>query len=247
MSDTVCQLSKAGMDAFRDYIQASRRGDTVTPPYHLLFQSPYSEPLIQHAEIERNCFYTKYEAVTYLAGVFADLDQREISYNGGLWSWISLYYLEELLETKIQGKTKGINAPDNYILEVEQGDLKWREYSHHLLASPFYLYRCHGDEARMLLAGPIGSRMELTFEIVARLQFARSREFIKLVNRLYSDDHGKMKRGASHKGTSGSIHRLIKIFQQLELTYDIFDMSCEKMIELLPPEFDEWLDSEQEV
>ena len=246
MSDTVRQLTRAGMDAFRDYIQASRRGDAVTPPYHLLDESPYSESLIQRAKIEKNRFYTKYEAATYLAGVFADLDQGEISYNGGLWSWVSLYYLEELLETKVLEKSR-LSVPENYILEVKRGNLNWRKYIYHLLATPFYLYRRHGEEAKMLLAGPIGSRMELTFEIGARPQFARSREFIRLVNRLYSDGCGNMKRGTSSKKRPGSVYRLIKIFQQLELTYDIFDMSCEKMIELLPPEFDEWLDSKQEV
>ena len=247
MPDIVRQLTKAGTDAFRDYIQASRRGEPASPPYHLLYQSPYSESLSRHVEIERNRFYTKYEAATYLAGVFTDLDQSETSYNGGLWSWVSLYYLEELLEAKASGK-KQLNAPDNYVLEVEQGDLKWREYSHHLLATPFYLYKRHGEEARMLLAGPVGSRMELAYEIAARPQFARSREFIRLVNRLYFDGRGNMKRGAaSGEKRSGSLHRLIRIFQQLELTYDVFDMNCEKMIKLLPPEFDEWLNSEQEV
>lgn len=246
MSDAVRQLTKAGMDAFRDYIQARRRGKTDEPPYQLLYQSPYSESLTQSVKIERNRFYTKYEAAVYLAGVFADLDQSETSYNGGLWSWVSLYYLEELLKAKILGKNR-LNAPDNYVLEVEQGDLKWREYSHHLLATPFYLYRRHGDEAGMLLTGPVGSRMELAYEITARPQFARSREFIRLVNRLYSDSRGKMKRGASSEKRSGSVYRLIRVFQQLELTYDIFDMSCEKMIELLPSEFDEWLDSEREI
>ena len=246
MSDTVRQLTRAGMDAFRNYIQASRRDDVVSsPPSRLLDEGTYSESLVQRVEIEKNRFYTKYEAATYLAGVFADLDQGEISYNGGLWSWVSLYYLEELLETKVSEKSR-LSVPENYILEVERGNLNWRKYIYHLLATPFYLYRRHGEEAKMLLTGPVGSRMQLTFEIVARPQFARSREFIRLINRLYSDSRGKMKRGASSEKRSGSVYRLIRVFQQLELTYDIFDMSCEKMIELLPPEFDEWLDSERE-
>lgn len=246
MSDVVRQLTKAGTDAFRGHIQACRRGEAAPHPHHLLYRSPYSESLRQHVEIERNRFRTKYEAATYLAGIFAELDQSEISYNGGLWSWLGLYYLEELLEAKISGKNR-LNAPDNYILEVEQGDLEWREYVYHLLATPFYLYRRHGEDAGILLTGPIGSRMQLMFQIVARPQFARSREFVKLVNRLYSDGRGNMKRGAtSDMNKPGSIYRLIRIFQQLELTYDIFDMSCEKMIGLLPPEFDGWLDSERE-
>ena len=141
MADIVRQLTKQGINAFRDYIQNNRRVNPApVPPHHLLYQNTYSESLSQHIEVERNQFYTKHEAATYLHRVFANFDQAEISYNGGLWSWISLYYLEELLSAKTLGKNR-LNAPDNYILEVEQGDLKWREYSHHLLVTPFYLYR----------------------------------------------------------------------------------------------------------
>ncbi len=119
---------------------------------------------------------------------------------------------------------------------------------YHLLATPFYFYRQHGEETKMLLTGPIGSKKELTFQIIERQQFSRSHEFIKLVNRLYSDSHGETKSGvmtfSRQSGKPGDFFRLVAVIQQLELTYDIFNMSCEKMIELLPPEFDKWLDSD---
>ena len=103
------------------------------------------------------------------------------------------------------------------------------------------------EEAGILLKGPIGSRMQPMFRIVARPRFARSQEFVKPVDRLYSDGRGNVKRGAaSDTNEPGSIHGPIRTFQRLELTCDIFDMSCEKMIGLLPPEFDGWLDSKRE-
>ena len=50
----------------------------------------------------------------------------------------------------------------------------------------------------------------------------------------------------SDMNKQGSPYRLIRIFRQLELTCDIFDMICEKTIGPLPPEFDRWLDSKRE-
>ncbi len=247
LADIVRQLTKEGMNAFRDYIEARRRGEDRGPvPSYLLYSSPYSESLQQQIEIEKERFYTKYEEAVYFSDVFKGFDHEEISYNGGLWSWLSLYYLDELLQSQ-SGRRGTLNAPNNYILEVEEGELNWRDYVKHLLATPFYIYRYHGEKSRMLLTGPVGSRKQLTFQIAGRQQFARSDEFIKLVNRLYEDDSGNTKSGVTSgisskfKANPGDLSRLFLLFKQLELTYDIFNMSCEKMIELLPSEFDEWL------
>lgn len=246
MADIVRQLTKEGMNAFRDYIQATRRGEDcgLAPPY-LLYSSSYSESLQQQIEIEKEQFYTKYEEAVYFSKVFKNFNHDEISYNGGLWSWLSLYYLDELLQSQ-SGRRGKLNAPNNYILEVEEGKLNWRGYAFHLLATPFYIYRCHGEKSKMLLTGPVGSRKQLTFQIVGRQQFASSGEFIELVNRLYEDNSGNTKPGVTAglagKANPGDLSRLFLLFQQLELTYDIFNMPCEKMVELLPSEFDKWLD-----
>jgi len=107
MADIVRQLAQEGIDAFRDYIDATRRGENRGPtPSHLLYGSPYSESLRQQVEIERGKFTTKYEAAVYFNRVFNNLDQEEISYNAGLWSWLSLYYLDELSQLNANGARK---------------------------------------------------------------------------------------------------------------------------------------------
>jgi len=93
----------------------------------------------------------------------------------------------------------------------------------------------------MLLKGSVASYMQFTREIVIRQQFSQSRGFIKLVNRLYSDGNGNIKSGSVSTKKPGSLFRLFAVFQQLEFTYDIFNMPCDQMIKLLPPEFNEWL------
>lgn len=241
MADIVRQLTQEGIDTFRDYIEATRRGENRGPtPSYLLYGSPYSESLSQQVEIERRQFRTKYEAAVYFSRVFNDLDQEEISYNAGLWSWLSLYYLDELSQSNANG-TRKLKASYCYILAVEQGTIRWGQHRNHLLAAPFSVYKRHGKDARMLLKGSVASNQELTSQIVERQQFSQSREFIKLVNRLYSDGNGNIKSGAIVRTKPGSLFRLFAVFQQLEVNYDIFNMTRDQMMKLLPPEFNEWL------
>jgi len=118
MADIVRQLTQEGIDAFRDYIDATRRGENSGPtPSHLLYESLYSKSLSQHVEIERGKFTTKYEAAVYFSRVFENIDQEEISYNAGLWSWLSLYYLDELSQSNANG-TRQLKAFYCYILAV---------------------------------------------------------------------------------------------------------------------------------
>lgn len=245
MADIVRQLTQEGIDAFRDYIEATRRGENRGPiPSYLLYGSPCSESISQQVEIEQRQFITKYEAAVYFSRVFENLDQEEISYNAGLWSWLSLYYLDELSQSNANG-TRKLKASYCYILAVEQGTIRWGQHRNHLLAAPFSVYKRHGEDARMLLKVSVASNPTLTSQIVERQQFSRSRGFIKLINWLYFDGSGNLKPGsvAKTKPTKpGSLFRLFAVFQQLEVNYDIFNMTRDQMMKLLPPEFDEWLE-----
>jgi len=237
MADIVRQLTQEGIDAFRDYIDATRRGENPGPtPSHLLYGSPYSESLSRQVEIERGQFITKYEAAVYCSRVFNNLDQEEISYNAGLWSWLGLYYLDELSQSNANG-TRQLKSSDCYILAAVQ--LKQHR---HRLAAPFSVYKRHREDAKMLLKESVASDPELTSQIVERQRFSRSRGFVKLVNGLYFDDNGNRKSGSIVRTKPGSLFRLFAVFHQLEFNYDIFNMTRDQMIKLLPPEFDEWLE-----
>jgi hypothetical protein len=47
------------------------------------------------------------------------------------------------------------------------------------------------------------------------------------------------------KSSPGTLLRFIDIIQQLDLTYDLYSMSGEEILALLPPEFDKWKDSQR--
>ncbi|MFO7599969.1 MAG: hypothetical protein R6X27_09205 [Candidatus Desulfacyla sp.] len=42
------------------------------------------------------------------------------------------------------------------------------------------------------------------------------------------------------KNAPGTLYRFIDVVQQLDLTYDLYSMTGEQILQLLPNEFDRW-------
>jgi len=79
-------------------------------------------------------------------------------------------------------------------------------------------------------------------EQIASRQFIISHpNLIEAFSILYFDNTSERpKRGAQSRQRAGNIRRFVKIIQQFELTYDIYSMSPEQIIDLMPEEFSGW-------
>ncbi|MEM9057223.1 MAG: hypothetical protein AAGD86_07085, partial [Pseudomonadota bacterium] len=78
-------------------------------------------------------------------------------------------------------------------------------------------------------------------EIASRQDLVANRGVIEAVMLLYFDPPKLApKRGCQSGSRPGTIRRLVRVLQQLDMTYDIFGMTGRELIALLPPEFDEW-------
>lgn len=71
-----------------------------------------------------------------------------------------------------------------------------------------------------------------------------NRSLIEAVDRLYfdpaSEEGGRPKRGALTRTRPGNVRRLVAVSDQFDLTYDMYAMSCQQILDLLPAEFDKW-------
>jgi hypothetical protein len=121
-------------------------------------------------------------------------------------------------------------------------DFGYRHRHRHLLFGPYELFRRHGMRAVVLLSGPPHSESGLYHEIAGRRDLVANPGVIEAIVRLYMDKKtGAPRRGAQGAASvAGGVRRLVRVLQQLDLTFDIYGMSGKQIVELLPEEFDPW-------
>jgi hypothetical protein len=233
---TVRALNAAGIDRFRGYLAALRAGATADPPVPLLADPAGTEELSAEVQVEPLRFATRWRAGEYLWERLAPLAPKEVEGNRGLWAWLALYYFDQLAPRRADGTRR----PGRDYRHVP--DFDFRHRYRHLLFGPFAVYRRHRAHAVLLLSGPLHVEPSVYQEITSRQDLIASRGVIEALNALYLDrSRGFPKRGAhaaaEHPGT---LRRFVRVLQQLDLTYDIYGMSGNAIVDLLPPEFDAW-------
>src|SRR5581483_8832654 len=92
----VRELTQVGIDQFRQYLVGLSTGASDPPPRHLLTGEDTSAPLAGNAEVEERIFASKREAAEYLVSCLAGLDRVNVDHNSGLWSWLSLFYFDQV-------------------------------------------------------------------------------------------------------------------------------------------------------
>ena len=73
----------------------------------------------------------------------------------------------------------------------------------------------------------------------------RAEGIIDLAHRLYADRPTRRLKlgvlaGGQNQRPPGGIVRLLDVLNQLYMTYDIYGMTAEQLLPLLPPEFNRW-------
>jgi hypothetical protein len=236
MADLVRILNEEGIEKFREYLVALRSGSTESPPRDLLADAWTSSKLQIDIEIKNIFFKNRLEAAEYLTTTLEPLGHAKIERNVGLWSWLSLYYFDLLTPPKGNGKRRpGLDY--RFILSADS-----RLYYRHLLFGTYISYKIHKEKAPLLLYSPVSQTNKFHLEFFARQEFITNKGIIRAANHLYFDaKKGKPKRGAAAtKRQPGTLFRFIDVMHQLDLTHDLYSMSEEDILELFPPEFDEW-------
>jgi len=234
VEEPVQRLTQVGIDLFREYLKQLAEGDTTEPPTVLLADAETSEPLVPVVFVENRVFATRLEAARYLAEVFSGVPGLEEDV--GLWSWLSLFYFDQVCPVWDDG-TRSPGREYRHILEPG-----FRHGHRHLMSGPFLVYRLHGEDALLLLSTKRYHENKFHHELASRQSFVSNRSIIQAVNLLYFDQATRRpKRGAQDtKRRPGALHRFVDVVQQLEINYDLYSMSAEAILELLPEEFAEW-------
>lgn len=235
---TIRILNDAGLQQFKEYIAAARINSSLPPPVEMLEDGKFSDPFSPTIEVEQQQFANAFDFGLYLNGVLAACESRDISRNHALWSWLALFFFDEIAKPNSSGQRKLLEEAV-YVLDER---FRFQRYYRHVVRTPWLAIRKHGEIAKVLLTSSGGgTRTEVNEQLGAHPDLFGCSNIMAAAYQMYFDVGAqKPKRGSSGKGP-GTPRRLAAVVRQLQLTYDLDDCSIEDFLGLLPTEFSRWM------
>jgi len=163
-------------------------------------------------------------------------DWRKLLGRAGIWAWLTFVLRDVVLPKDVHGKRRPGELHRWY--PSDPGD--YQKAQRHLIRMPVVLLANLGDAADHLLCGAPSTLPEIREQLTSQ-QDMFNPEFQKAARTLYYDDQkGGLKRGGGGKG-AGTPRRLAKVRQQLDVTWNLFDLDAAHIVKLLPREFERFM------
>lgn len=228
------RLNSDGIDAMEEFLDSLNTDEPIPYPRHILTEREYSHAVDPEVELEQRQFGTRFEMAKYLTTQLASVEISDPARERGLWSWIGLLYFPLICPQK-----NGVRKPGERARWIPSSD-DFRKYYRHLIAGPSRIYQMYRDDpkkAMVLLSSPPGEPGDLVEQLASRQEVVTNRALIHAATTLYVDPAtSKPKRGAAGRGP-GSVRRFADVINQFDLTWDLYSMPVDQILEMLPREF----------
>jgi hypothetical protein len=229
------RLTPRGISEMNLWLDAIHNRPATAVPEELVNPGAFVEATGFGDIAEPRLFGTRFEWASYAQTLTAGVPDTQVQSDTGMWCWLTLVYFDQLCPS-----VKGVRKLGQRARYVPTGT-DFRTYYRHLLAGPWQILTAHRDapeRARAVLGGSLHTPGEVYEQIASRMELATSATVLSLSNALYLDaTTGKRKRGAGSAGP-GTPRRLADVLMQLDLTFDIYAMPMDKLLRLLPNEFE---------
>lgn len=228
------KFNEAGLQQFSDYLTALGADPTALVPISLLTDPAATVELHPAVDVEHEKFASRFECARYLDNVLGLVSPQDFR-DSGLWSWMSLFFFEQVCPPK-----NGMRFPGERARHIPQMS-NFQRFYRHLLFNPLIIYRAHFDhveEVMGLLANPVSSPGDISEQLASRQELITNKGVLGLATKLYFDPKSrKLKRGAGGK-SAGSPRRLADFLNQVDLTFDLYAMQENDLVPILPREFE---------
>lgn len=231
------ELTHEGIIEARRFLATVRDqpNPSAAPPDALLFQPPFSRPISNAPDIELRAFTTRREAADYLEQRLRPI-QHLIADNAGFWSWIGMFYFAPTAPRDDQEQPRLSPLDETFVVHREELRSYQRRYRHYLW-SAWRLHQQHGDDADFLLDQPLHAFGDIADRVFSYSRIFNSAGVVSLILALYTAG-GRQKRNFGR--SRGGLRHLIRVLDQLDRTYDVYGMSVEQLLRILPSDFDVW-------
>lgn len=242
----VSELTDEGIRAAKAWLPAVRANAEAPMPDGLLTEWRYSRPVSPAVYVLPQSFANRRQAGEYLSRQLEPLGNAKIADNARLWSWLGVFYFEQVASRYADGRLRVASSDVPYVIDPlseRRGDSQ--SHRNRLLAA-WDIYTRHGDErAQGLLSAQVSGMEHLADRLLGAVEAYRSPGVMGLANQLYTDPVTGMQKpglagGGGNQRPPGGVVRLLDVLNQLYMTYDVYGMTAGQIAELLPPEFHRW-------
>lgn len=234
------RLTTNGVARWRTLLDEVHTADFDERRRALTVDSTVTEELDGMVSFDETTLASRFAIAVHLDQVVRKAGVMDPERDSGLWSWLALAAFEQLCS---RGKDR-LWKTNKWYRWVFQ-PLDYKVYYRHLLAGPYVILRANSDDparAAAVLCGAVGNPGEAVEQIASTQAFVASRGVMSAATRLYYDDGTKaLKRGAGGKGP-GAPRRFVAFLNQLDLTWDLFTLTGEEILDMLPSEFGRFRD-----
>jgi hypothetical protein len=234
----VRSFNEKGKAAFSALI-VEKSSDISSQVKELIYDDAYTTSL--GFDLDLIEFETRYELAEHLWKSFAP-DKPGFPFAGdrNMWTWISAAYLPVLLGNP--AKIKLIGEPARWVLE----ETTLRQHRH-LVSGPYVIFRANFprvEDAMAGLATPILKPGEVVERVAGKTGMFHGAA-MAVATELYYDKKSKKLKKNSSTHEAGGPRRLSYFLSQIDLTLDYPVMDKEHLIDLLPEEFNVFLDAKE--
>ena len=226
------RFTAAGLRRFEEFLGAAASGNATAVPPDLLAGPGLAEELAGAPIVDPDHLGpTRLEAARNLDALLSAAGLAEPERDASLWAWLSALCFDALCPRDRQGRYRP-GARARYVPVI--GDSR-RVYRHRLLG-PYLVLRAHRDapaRALCLLAQPLARPGQLVERFASRPRLVAAPAAVGAATLLYVGRNGAIRHGAA-----ANVDRLSAVLMQLDRTYDVYGMTSEALLKLLPREFD---------
>jgi hypothetical protein len=225
------ELTDVGLKAFINIMQNGADENILDISNKL-----YAVPIRDTRAFVVRPFATAKEMAFEICGSFGGLKPQDFAGRQGLWCWLYFVLLDVLSPMKKDGKRKILE----YVRWFPAQPNDYQKAQRHLVRMPVVLYSSLGNNADHLLCGKPHTGSDIREQLTSQ-QDMFSEGFQRACKILYFDEaKSALKLGHASKDRGGTARRMPIVRQQLDVTWDMTDLSGEKILQLLPREFDQF-------
>jgi hypothetical protein len=226
--DSLYQFTDGGLTLFEQAFNG-QIGETVIN----LDDAAVARPIAGTIAFTVAPFETAHELAAAVLNSLGTHMLPELLPNTGLWAWLTFVLRDIVFPVGKDGKRSLGEIHRWYPSQPND----YQKAQRHLVRMPVTLLATLGPSADHLLCGKPSVHGDVREQLTSQQEMFHP-SFQGAARALYFDEaKNKLKPGAGGKG-AGSPRRLARVRRQFDVTWDLFALSADQLVEMLPKEFD---------